>query len=151
MPVHERPALAQAIAALQDEGTGQQDEEVPMDQGSDHNTLSEVGSSGRSMHSEATSEAQRAARAALEVAAIQNFPDEVDSETPSEKNEREAAEGILMSSPDTLTGDNGEEGEYTGGENSDDENEKEDATSQAMKMKDAEPGGGESKERGVDG
>ncbi len=85
--VHERPALAQAIAALQDEGTGQQDKEDPMDQSSDHNTPSEVGSSGRSTHSEATSEAQEAARAMLEVAAIQNFPDEVGSETPSKQNE----------------------------------------------------------------
>ncbi len=55
-----------------------------MDQSSDHNTPSKVGSSGRSMHSEATSEAQIAARATLEVAAIQNFPDEISSETPSE-------------------------------------------------------------------
>ncbi len=121
-----------------------------MDQSSDHNTPSEVRSSGRSTHSEATSEVQRAARAVLEVAAIQNFQDEVGSDTPSKQNEREAGEGILMSSPDTLTGDDGEEGEYTGKENSDDENEKEDATSQATKMKDAEPGGGESKGKGVD-
>ncbi|MCP4546789.1 MAG: hypothetical protein GY835_10040 [bacterium] len=142
--IHERPAYAQEIAALQDK-------EVPLDQSSDHTAPSEVGSSGRSVRSEATSEAQRAACATLEMAAIQNFPDEISSETPSERNEREAGEGILMSSLDTLTGDDGEEGEYSGEEDSDDENEKEDVTSQAMKMKDAEPGGGKSKGKGVDG
>ncbi len=56
-----------------------------------------------------------------------------------------------MSSPDTLTGDNGEEGEYSREEDSDDGNEKEDATSQVMKTKDAEPGGGKSKGKGIDG
>ncbi len=50
-----------------------------------------------------------------------------------------------------LTGDDGEEGEYSGEENSDDKNEKEDATSQATKTKDAEPGGDESKGGGIDG
>ncbi len=58
-----------------------------MDQSSNHDTPSEVGSSGRSICSEATTESQRSARAALELAAIQNFPDENSSETPSERNE----------------------------------------------------------------
>ncbi len=50
-----------------------------------------------------------------------------------------------------LTGDNGEEGEYTGEEDSDDGNEKGDVTSQATETKDTEPGGGEPKGKGVDG
>ncbi len=56
-----------------------------------------------------------------------------------------------MSLLDTLTGDDGEEGEYTGKETSDGENEKEGVTSQATKTKDAEPGGDESKGGGIDG
>ncbi len=60
-------------------------------------------------------------------------------------------EGIRVSSPDTLTGDDGEEGEYTGEEDSDDGNKKGDATSQATETKDTEPGGGEQKGKGVDG
>ncbi len=79
--VHEKPAYAQEIAALQGEGTNK---EVPMDQSSDHNTPSEVSSSGRSIHSRTLTEMQKAARAVLEVAAVQNFPDELSSETPSE-------------------------------------------------------------------
>ncbi len=85
------------------------------------------------------------------MAAIQNFPDEHSSETLSERNKREAGEGIRVSSPDTLTGDDGEEGEYTGEEDSDDENEKGDATLQATETKDTEPGRGEPKGKGVDG
>ncbi len=56
-----------------------------------------------------------------------------------------------MSSPDTLTGDNGEEGEFSEQESSDGENEKGDVTSQMTKTKDAEPGGGESKGKGIGG
>ncbi len=78
---HEKPAYAQEIAALQGEGTNK---EVLMDKSSDHNTPSEVGSSGRLIHSRTSTEMQKAAHAALEVAAVQNFPDKLSSETLSE-------------------------------------------------------------------
>ncbi len=146
IPIHERPAFMQE-AALQVAGFRRQDEEVPMDQSSSHDTPSEVGSSGLSMHSGST----RHTHAAMELEAVQNYPHVIDSDTPSEQNDREDKDAGYISSPETLTGDDGEEDEYTRKEASDDENKKECATSQATKMKDAEPGGGESKGRGVDG
>ncbi len=54
IPVHERPAFVQEIAALQGPtagGTGRQDMEEAMDQLGSHVSLSEVGSSGRSIRS----------------------------------------------------------------------------------------------------
>ncbi len=70
IPMDQRPVAVQKyvreIAALQDEA--QQDKEVPMDQSSDYNLPSEVGSSGRSMHLETSTEMRRAAHATLEVA-----------------------------------------------------------------------------------
>ncbi len=156
IPMHERPIAvqryAQEIAALQSAGTGQQDKEVPMDQSDSHATLSMVGSSGRSSHSGTTHGTRAEAIAAMELEALQNYPHAIDSETPSDRDERQAGESILMSLPGTRTGDDEEEGEYTGEEHSDDRNEREGATSQATKTtKDAEPGGGEPKGRGVDG
>ncbi len=87
----------------------------------------------------------------MELEAVQNYPYAVDSETPSERDKRQTKEAGYVGSPETLTGDDGEEGEYTGKEHSDDENKEEGETSQATKTKDAEPGGGKPKGRGVDG
>ncbi len=129
IPINERPIFAQEIAALHGDGTGRQDEEVLIDQSGSHATPSTVGSSGRSTHSGTTHRTRVEACAAMELEAVQNYPYAVDSETPSERDERQAGEGIVMSSPGTIQGDNGEEGEYTGEENSDDENEKECETS----------------------
>ncbi len=149
--MHERPAFAQQhvrdIAALQGEGTEQQDLEVPMDQLGSH----EVGSSGRSTCSGTMQGTRAEARAALELEALQNYPYAVDSATPSERDDRQVKEADYIGSPETVQGDDGEEDEYTGEEPSDDENEEEGKTSQAMKRKDAEPGGGGPKGKGVGG
>ncbi len=81
IPIHERPDFAKE-AALQALGIRHQDKEVLMDQTSDHDAPSEVGSSGRSMHSGST----RCSRAELQLEAVQNYP-AIDSETPSERHD----------------------------------------------------------------
>ncbi len=95
--------------AFQEAGTGQQEKEVQMDQSGSQATPSMVGSSRRSLCSEITQGAQVAA----EMEALEAFPYE--SETPSEQADRQAMEAGYISSPESLTGDDGkEEGEYTG-------------------------------------
>ncbi len=151
----ERPAAVQKyvveIAALQGEGTGQQDPEVPMDQSGSHVSSSKVSSSSRSTRSGTKYGTREVAHAAMELEAVQSYPYAIDSETPSEQEYRQAREAEYIGSPETVQGDNGEEDEYTGEEHSDDENGGEGETSQATKMKETEPGGGELKGRGVDG
>ncbi len=86
IPIHERPAFVQEIAALQEPtegGAGRQDMEEAMDQLGSHISPSEVGSSGRSMHLETRSEA----RAAVELAALEHMAFDRESETTSERNE----------------------------------------------------------------
>ncbi len=146
IPIHERPAFAQQIAALQE----WQDAEEAMDQSGSHVTPSEVGSSGRSMHSETRSEAQ----AAMEQAAIEHMAFDQESETPSEQNKREALEAGYISSPDTIQGSkdgNGEEDESSGEEDSNEEDEEESETSQMAEAKSVKLSGGGPDGRGVDG
>ncbi len=86
--MHERPISVQQyaknLAALQDEGTGQQDPEVLMDQSGSHISPTEVGSSGRSTRSGTMHGTREEARAAMELEVLQNYPHAVKSETPSE-------------------------------------------------------------------
>ncbi len=86
IPIHERPAFVQEIAASQgqtDEGTRRQDAEVLMDQSGSHISQSDVSSSGRSMRSGMRG-TREDARAAAELEAVQNWPCAVESETSSE-------------------------------------------------------------------
>ncbi len=87
----------------------------------------------------------------MELEALKSFPYEL--ETPSERDDRQAKEASYIGSPESLTGNNGEEeGEYTGEDQDDNGHEGEGATPQGTKtMKDAESGGGGPKEGGVDG
>ncbi len=120
-----------------------------MDQSGSHVTPSEVGSSGRSMHSEMRSEA----RAAMEQAAIEHMAFDQESETPSKQNEREALEASYISSPDTIQGSkdgNGEEDESSGEEDSNEEDEEESETSQTAEAKSTKLSGGSPDRSGVD-
>ncbi len=90
--------------------------------------------------------------AAAELEAVQNWPCAVESETSSERNERQAREADYVGSPETIQGDNGEEdNEYMGEENGDKENENEGEASQAAEAKGAKPDRGGPKGGGVDG
>ncbi len=60
-------------------------------------------------------------------------------------------EADYVGSPETIQGDNGEEGEYTGDENSNEEGEEERETLQAAEAKGAKPCGGGPEGRGIDG
>ncbi len=87
----------------------------------------------------------------MELEALQNYPHTDDSETPSERDDRQAREAGYIGSQETVQGDDGEEDEYNGEEHSDDEDDGEGETSQATKTKDAEPGRGRLKEKGIGG
>ncbi len=74
-----------------------------------------------------------------------------ESETSSEQNERQAREADYTGSPETIQGNNGEEGEYTGEEDSNEEGEEESETLQVAEVKGAKPSRGRLEGRGVDG
>ncbi len=132
---------------LTDEGTGRQDMVEAMDQLGSHVSPSEVGSSNHSTHSGTRSEAC----AAAELEAVQQLALGLESETSSERIEQQAREADYIGSPETVQGDNGEEGEYMGEEVSNEENEEESEASQAAEVKGAKPSGDGLERRGVDG
>ncbi len=110
IPPEQRPKIGQAIAKLQGPtvgGAGQQDLEEPMDESTSHISASEAG------RSETPSE--RVEREAVEHMVF--------SETQSDRQERQAGEGILMSSPDTIQGTEGEDGDDDESDSKEDSNE----------------------------
>ncbi len=76
------------------------------------------------------------------------------SKTPSEMQERQAVEGILFSSPDTIQGTKGEDeddDEYDDEEESDEDDEEESEELQVAEAKSIKGSRGEPKGKGVDG
>ncbi len=95
---------------------------------------------------------QEDARTAAELEAVQNWPCAIESETSSERNDRQEREADYVGSPETIQGDNGkEDNEYTGEGNGNEENKNEGEASQVVEAKGMKPGGGRPKGRGVDG
>ncbi len=87
----------------------------------------------------------------LEVEAIKHMVFDRHSETQSEKNERQAGEGIGMSSPNTIQAENGDDDEPDSEEGSNKSDEEESKASQVAEAKGVKSSGGRPEGRGVDG
>ncbi len=117
-----------------------------MDQSGSHISPSEAS------HSEGRLEGHSETQSALEVAAIEHMVFKRRSETQAKRNERQAGEGIGISSPNTIQGENEDDDESDSEEDSNDEDDEEESErSRVVEAKSAKLSGGGPDGRGVDG
>ncbi len=90
-------------------------------------------------------------RSAVELEALEHLVFECCSETQSERNERQAGEGIGISSPKTIQAENEDDDESNSKEDSNEDDEEESKQSRVAEVKSAKSSAGRPEGRGVDG